>query len=268
MGDLPPITYVLPGVLAGAALCAMLRPVLRGLGLARVNYAGREILSGGGLLFVLAALPGLFLSPTPLPAAALAGFGALGFMDDRWGTAAHKGLRGHLRALAKGRVTTGLLKAIGGAALAGWLAWQLRPAPEAALSALLIVLSANFLNLLDLRPLRALKAFWLLGGSLAVWSPVAALCLGLSIPYARLEARRQVMLGDTGANALGGLLGLSAAALLPLWAQGLAAALLLAFHAWAERYSLSAWIDRRPWARRLDALGWDDVVTPAGPEPR
>src|SRR2546423_23462 len=81
--------------------------------------------------------------------------------------------------------------------------------------------------------LRALKGFWLLGAGLAATGPpVLAQFLGLSIPYARLEARREVMLGDTGANALGAALGVGAALVLPIWAQALALLVLVLFHAW------------------------------------
>ena len=127
----------------------------------------------------------------------------------------------------------------------------------AVLSALLIALSANLLNLLDLRPLRTLKGFWLFSAGL-LWSapPLLAQLWGVSLPYARLEAQRRVMLGDTGANALGGALGTAAMLALPLWSQGLLVLLLLGFHWWAEKHSLSAWIEARPWARRLDGWGW------------
>jgi UDP-N-acetylmuramyl pentapeptide phosphotransferase/UDP-N-acetylglucosamine-1-phosphate transferase len=78
--------------------------------------------------------------------------------------------------------------------------------------------------------------------------------------YAPLERRRRVMLGDTGANLLGAAAGLAALSLPPAAVAGVAA-VLIAFHAWAERHSLSEWIDRHPLARRLDRLGgWDEPV--------
>lgn len=253
------------GLLAGAAavgwpLTLVLPRLLRVLGLERTNYQGQPIGAGAGLLFWLASLAWLALAPTlPERAAALAasGFGFLGFLDDRWGTAEFKGLRGHFGALLRGRVTTGLLKALGGVALATVLAWQLRPGWPAAAAAPLIALAANLFNLLDLRPLRALKVFWLcalplLGSGIAfLW-----VLVGLSVPYAVQEARRRVMLGDTGANLLGGTLGVATVLRLPVWAQALAAGLLLLFHLWAEKNSLSRWIEARAWARRLDGWGW------------
>ena len=109
------------------------------------------------------------------------------------------------------------MKAAGGLLLAAWSAWQLRPSLEAAPAGLLIALAANLFNLLDLRPLRALKAFWLLGSLLLAGGapfPLAAL-LGLSLAYVPQEARRTVMLGDTGANALGAVMGIAAVVTLP-----------------------------------------------------
>lgn len=248
------------GLVAGLLLTPRLPPVLRALGLERTNYQGSPIGSGAGLLFLLGAVPWLALAPAP--ALAAAGFGLLGLIDDRWGTSEFKGLRGHFKALLRGRMTTGLLKAAGGAALAAGLAfWSFRDL-RAVPAALLIALCANLFNLLDLRPLRALKVFWLLSLPLLAFGPALLWQTGaMTLPYAPLEARRRLMLGDTGANLLGGLLGFSAALALPTVAQAVLAALLIALHGWAERHSLSRWIESRDWARALDRWGW------AGPEP-
>lgn len=262
------IGLLLGGFLVGRVLAPLLPRVLRGLGLERTNYQGQPIGTGAGLLFVLAALPWPIVGGAHdlQPVVAVLGYGALGFIDDRWGTAEFKGLRGHLRALGKGRVTTGLIKAAGGALLALALALSLRVSGWSVVSALLIALSANLLNLLDLRPLRTLKGFWLLSAGL-LWAgpPLLSLLWGLSLPYARLEASRRVMLGDTGANAFGGVVGVSAALVLPLWTQAVCVALLLAFHLWAEKHSLSAWIEARTWARRIDGWGWRTEAAPDQP---
>lgn len=157
--------------------------------------------------------------------------------------------------------------------------------------AAVIALGANTINLFDLRPLRALKVF---GGSAALllavtvvplltqgrlpalptgwpaWlrgTPAApAVAVGLLGPalaaalvYAPLEARRRAMLGDTGANALGALLGVTACVVLPLIGLiGLAAAL-AALNLYAETHSLSALIQSRPLLDRLDRWGWRKV---------
>ena len=98
--------------------------------LERENYRGRTLVTAGGLFLVMAVLiveagrstlgafdlgdaPGL--NPArPLVLFAAFGFGLLGFMDDVLGSE-DRGFRGHLRALSQGRLTTGMLKLIGGA---------------------------------------------------------------------------------------------------------------------------------------------------------
>ena len=255
------------------------RPLVRllaAVGFRRRNFEGREAVTGVGILFaLLGAAAAAFL-----PAGAAAGpwlltalgFGALGLFDDHCGSREVGGLRGHLSALRRGKVTTGSVKLLGGTALAIWAAaWGALPRgdgwPVIALDAALIAGAGNALNLTDTRPLRALKVWTILaiplaavaagrpgfgGGAAAVLSWL----LGGLMPYAALEARREAMLGDAGANALGAMLGLAATLVLPLWLRGGALGLILLFHGWTETRSLSRWIETHPWARRLDAWGW------------
>lgn len=248
------------GVMASPLLVALLPILLRRLGLERTNFRQRTILTGGGICFLVACAPWLLL-PVPAAARVIAGtalvFGLLGAVDDRWGTAEFKGLRGHFSALRQGRVTTGLLKAVGGLLVAAVAAWGLHPGLLAIPTALLIALTANLCNLLDLRPLRTLKLFWLLGVLSAPFGPPSlAGLLGISWSYARLESRREVMLGDTGANCLGAALGCTLAVVLPPIGIATGVAALGLFHLWAERHSLTEWISRHEWARQIDGWGW------------
>lgn len=147
------------------------------------------------------------------------------------------------------------------------------------IAALLIALSANALNLFDLRPGRALKV-WMLGCLPLLWLmarqvpagvqcqaadgtwpyPLAALALLLFIAvlYAPLDFAGMMMLGDTGANPLGAVLGLCLALLLPLPAQLIAVVLLLGLHGYTEHASLTRLIGRVRWLRWLDELGRGD----------
>ncbi len=60
------------------------------------------------------------------------------------------------------------------------------------------------------------------------------------------------MLGDTGSNAFGAVLGVAGAIFFPpLW-QAVLVVALLAFQVWCERYSLSRVIENNPLLRRLD----------------
>ncbi len=256
------------------ALLPLTGTLLRRLRLLRKNYRGDFIPSGYGLAIVLwsgAALTALLLQMhghRREPAAYLAvvtGFGVLGFVDDLFGSRDATGLRGHFRRLLREhRVTTGLLKALGGVALSVWVARAVLedPWPLALVSSAVIALSANAMNLLDLRPGRACAAFLVLGAVLLImrWRQTGALVplvyvVVPALPVYERDARGRVMLGDTGSNPLGAALGLALVLALPGLASRLgAAATLLAIHVAAERWSLTALIEANPTLRRLDRL--------------
>lgn len=289
-----------------ALLLPLLVPLLRVLGLERRNFAGEPILTAAGLAPALAtaavslaaahagdrrlpipfALRGADLAPLgeALACAALL-FAGLGLIDDLWGSRDAGGLRGHLRCLVRERrLTTGLIKAVGGAtagcalgalivrqtpgALAVSVSRTWEVAGRAVLIGAWIALAANATNLLDLRPLRALKGVALLAGLLAALSAALApasrpaslvglaLLAGAVAPYVPWEARRRAMLGDAGANFLGAAVATVGAFTLPQAAVACLVALLLAFHLWTEGHSLSAAIAARPWLARLDSWGW------------
>lgn len=191
------------------------------------------------------------------------GFGLLGLIDDLWGSAEAKGLRGHLRALRGGRITTGLLKAAGGLAAALITASLLQTGWAILPGGLTIALMANMINLLDMRPGRAVSAFLVLSVAVVVYllrteQVLTAAMLGFLIAAAMLLRRRdaagEAMMGDVGSNLLGGVLGVSLVAGLPLGAQVVVLALLIALHIVAERVSLSRWIENTPWAQKLDRM--------------
>lgn len=163
-----------------------------------------------------------------------------------------KGLKGHLGALAHGQVTTGVIKiagigasALAASALVGSKATSVGgKVSDLALNTVLIAGTANLANLLDLRPGRALKATVLVAAPLSYFSCAAAktsasgasgapsatpaapasasgasaqrlLASGLNaaaITALVEDLQETTMLGDTGANAAGALLGTSLAA--------------------------------------------------------
>lgn len=248
------------------------------LGVRKRNYLGRRLPGAAGLLVPLVALPALWLLPAlgalrATPLVVIAAFAAVGLLDDLYGhRAMARGLGGHLRALRRGRLTTGAVKAIGGL-IAGLIAgWLLRLPEEpwwsVVVAGLVIAATANLLNLLDLRPGRALKGFGLLavplmlrpliehrwgsdGGALLLLGPLLAAALVL----APSDLSGRVMLGDVGANTLGGVAGLSLVLALTPVGRAIALALLLAIHLYCERASLSDLIARNRLLRWLDRLG-------------
>jgi Glycosyl transferase family 2 len=167
---------------------------------------------------------------------AVSAIAAIGLADDLW-SGPERGFRAHLRA---GR-TTGLLKLVG-IPLVGLLATR------RASGAILVGLTANFLNQLDTRPGRALKAYLL--AAMPLRAP-----LRTAVILAPYDLREMAMLGDAGANALGALLGLRSVERLSPRAVWIACGALAGLTFLGERRSLGALIERTPGLRELDAWG-------------
>lgn len=237
-----------------------------------VNYRGRFIpQSMGGvypLVFLLAAAwanrAGLISTEFLIRMMLVTvGLGVLGLVDDIWGNDRDKGFGGHLkRFFSYGQVSTGLLKAVAGfflsllavAGLPGFfllIFWR----------ALMVALAANLLNLLDLRPGRSLKCFFLLALLYAGLAPSESGILLLfpflltSLVYLPKDLAEKGMLGDAGANALGGALGLTVVLTAPFTFQLVLFLLLLLLNIMAERVSFSRIIVSTPILHFFDNLG-------------
>lgn len=187
---------------------ALLPRVLRGPGWARTNHAGRTV----SLVEGPAVVAGCAVAALGAPAAGIAGIaaGGLGLWDDLAGDTSTKGLRGHLRALTRGEVTTGALKIIGlgVVGLAAAAATDRRVGLGTVAGAGVVAGTANLVNLFDLRPGRALKVTALLGLPMARGGGFGAgALLGTALAALPEDLRGERMLGDTGANALGALAG-------------------------------------------------------------
>jgi UDP-GlcNAc:undecaprenyl-phosphate/decaprenyl-phosphate GlcNAc-1-phosphate transferase len=185
-----------------------------------------------------------------------AGAAAFGAYDDLAGSGDRRGFRGHLGALRHGEVTTGAVK-LGGIGATGILSAALTGGSPAdmVINAGLVAGGANLLNLFDLRPGRAVKVAVASGaligaaGQDSVAAPIAA-----ALALLPEDLGERAMLGDAGANALGAMLGASAAGLsrpariaLLAGIAGLTAA--------SEKVSFTKVIERTPALRWLDMLG-------------
>lgn len=239
--------------------------------LTRTNYAGREVTLWEGPAAVLALLAAAATtSPTVTAATVVAG--GLGALDDHAQDTASKGLRGHLRAAREGTITTGLVKLVGlgtlGVAVAAGHSRR-QPQAERALvrglrvgaGAAVVAGSANLANLFDVRPGRALKVSVLAAAPL-LGRPdragqLAAAVVGTAAALLRADLAGESMLGDTGANALGAVLGIAACERLGLRGQAALAAAVAAATLASERISFTAVIDATPGLRHLDAWGRD-----------
>jgi hypothetical protein len=242
----------------------------------RTNHRGEPVTLLEGPAFVAGAVTAVAVAPG-VPArmrvaAIFAGgaAGALGAYDDLAGSGDSRGFKGHLAALTRGEVTTGAVKILGigvagltAAALAGTK--RRGTAADVLINGALIAGSANLLNLFDLRPGRAIKVGALAGlpGALS-GSAVAAAPLGAALALLPEDLGERAMLGDAGPNALGALLGLSAAHLPRPVRLGLLTGV-AALNAASEVVSFTKVIQATPALRRLDQLGRRPVVPEARP---
>ena len=246
---------------------------IRRFDLSRTNFQGKRIPVAAGLAFVLGGeffygaewlIQGVHISLAAVYFLVTLGFGGLGLLDDLAGDRSVGGFRGHFQKLTQGKLTTGAAKALGGGVLsltAGVLITMPHPWGYALVAALLIALSANTLNLLDLRPGRCLFGFFVGVGVIffvLLWqhSLLSGLLLWAAAAFALvllpLDSGGAVMLGDTGSNALGAVLGIAGAIYFPLGWQMVLVAVLVLFQIWCESYSLSRIIENTPWLRFVD----------------
>jgi UDP-GlcNAc:undecaprenyl-phosphate/decaprenyl-phosphate GlcNAc-1-phosphate transferase len=267
----------------GVAVVRLLRLVGRGLltapALARTNFRGAPIATAGGIYIVIAVLAleaaravvaalgvgdqdGLTEART-LVVFAVVGFGLLGLVDDLLATGEHRGFRGHIAALLHGELTTGFLKLFGGGALAVILVATpgFPHGRRLLVDALVVALAANLGNLLDRAPGRTIKAALVAYVPLAVALGDAAVgiavapVVGATCGLVGDDLRERLMLGDTGANVVGGVLGLGVVLGTSHTTRVVALVALVALNVASEVVSFSAVIARVPPLRVLDRLG-------------
>ena len=185
---------------------------------------------------------------------------AAGFWDDLRGVEHARGFAGHLEAARARRLTGGVVKAIAGF-LAGLCAGVVLKSGWGVVQfALLVPLAANFVNLTDRAPGRAGKVGLAAGIPLLAlgdpdWSIVAAPFLGALAAVLPLDLGEKGMLGDAGANPLGGLIGLGLAMSMSIYWGWAALGVLLALNLASERWSYSGIVDRVGPLNWLDELG-------------
>jgi UDP-GlcNAc:undecaprenyl-phosphate/decaprenyl-phosphate GlcNAc-1-phosphate transferase len=174
-----------------------------------------------------------------------------------------RGWRGHGRALLRGELSTGALKAFGSLGLALFVlsGGAVSSTRSYLLAVAVLVLATNLFNLLDLRPGRASKAFVLLAAGLTIgaaqlrtlWS--LGVFVGPALVAGAYDLRERAMLGDTGANLIGALAGWWLLSTLDETGWAIALALLALLTVYGEFRSISTFVERTPLLRGLDSLG-------------
>ena len=275
--------------LAPALGLAMLVSLMAGL----AWISGWQFLSNIGLIGIEHEL-GVDLRGTDIGLAFVAiSMALLGVFDDVMDENT-RGLRGHLRSFQKGWLTAGMLKLSAGSLVVVIVVLNLEAfggyggampfkggqvldyyseltsghlmAVEIILRViafLVVLLWTNGMNLLDRRPGRALKVFWVTGLILSfmgiAWGheEVFLLVPLLIFPLLLLpvDLKERAMLGDAGANLMGGVLGFFGVLMLPfpaLLVFGIAGLLL---NLSGELVSLTEVIERNRFLFFLDKLG-------------
>ncbi|MCL2403858.1 MAG: hypothetical protein FWC86_06505 [Coriobacteriia bacterium] len=216
-----------------------------------------------------------------------------GWLDDRFGARGDGGFKGHLKALFRGKMTTGMAKVLGiglvslvvavyanGYGFFDGSVWTLNASDAfwIFLSMCAIALGANLVNLFDLRPARAGKVYvvllaqiffitacsiFVIAAVTGIWNPWEVTAekfiyllwaLGPIFAIWRFDAGGRAMLGDAGANPAGALMGLYAVT--GLWIL-LPVHVLIVFvlNMLSEKYSFTAIIERNFILKALDMWG-------------
>jgi UDP-N-acetylmuramyl pentapeptide phosphotransferase/UDP-N-acetylglucosamine-1-phosphate transferase len=274
------VSFVI-GFLAGRLVWVLLRPTFQQQVFERTNYRGATVVTAGGIVLPLTvllveagrALAGAAdvgargVSPARAGVAVVAvGLALLGLLDDLAGSGDARGFRGHLWSLVRGRMTTGGAKLFGGLAVAvvavaassgGSSSSVGRLAGDAAL----VALAANLGNLFDRAPGRVgkvgLAGFLVLAVATAASSELGPVALVMGAVAALLldDLHERVMLGDTGANALGGVLGLGVVLTTAPSTRLVVLVVLAGLNLASELVSFSRVIEAVPPLRALDRLG-------------
>ena len=252
----------------------------------RKSHTGRPVTVFEGPAYAMGAVAGALAGGAGAPAAVAGlGAGAFGALDDLVGDSSSKGLGGHLAAACRGEVTTGAIKIVGLGSTGLLTAWivdrsRIRTGALATLvGGAVIAGSANISNLLDLRPGRALKVVLLLaapilaGGratqlsttQLSTATATAAAAAGAAMGALPGDLAGRSMLGDTGANSAGALIGTALVARTGTRGRLLALAVVTALTLASEKVSFTKVIESTPGLRELDALGRPPLPPPMVP---
>jgi len=244
------------------------------------NFKGEMIPQGIGVTFALYILPwytlylvinnyypndlveigSMLIMITALYTASL-----LGFIDDILGSRDALGLKGHIKALLSGRLTTGIIKAAGvliisliASIFLSFGFWTIL------INTLLTALFTNLLNMLDLRPGRAIKFYIfltlifginaLLTGKYYSFILILPL-IGSVIGYFPFDLKARCMMGDAGSNLLGISAGILSIIQFGYYGKLILLFLLIIIHAITEKHSLSDVIKHSRLLSFFDNLG-------------
>ncbi|WHH59909.1 glycosyltransferase [Petroclostridium sp. X23] len=248
---------------------SVVRRMLIDAGQITKNYLGKDIPNSMGIALILSTVLAISIS---LPfgyvipfydiyiifAGILMGF--VGLIDDFAGNSQSKGFKGHMKNLMHGKLTTGGLKAITGVLSAFIISVKLSDTfLNMIIYVFFISLLTNLINLTDTRPGRAVKVFFLLSFFpllIGAASDIYYIVFGVLVAYLPMDLRAKGMLGDTGANFIGMILGITMITMTnSLLVQLLLLGTVLILNMLSEKYSFSKTIERNRFLNYIDHLG-------------
>ncbi|MFW6306758.1 MAG: UDP-N-acetylmuramyl pentapeptide phosphotransferase [Bacillota bacterium] len=240
-------------------------------GLVKKNYLGNEVFVVGGIILLILSLVFYYILN-------LAGLinddifyiylyitlitGAIGFVDDIAGSKEVQGFKGHVNSLIEGELTTGALKIFVITIMVFFLIIEINSNLfEIIPDMLIMLLLTNFLNLMDLRPGRSIKMFIIISAiiiffiNLQSWIYFLPYYLSF-VFYLPFEMRSRFMLGDTGANLLGIVLGLNFVLFLGNnFLKIILSLILITLTMISEKYSYSELIKNNKILNYIDMIG-------------
>jgi UDP-GlcNAc:undecaprenyl-phosphate/decaprenyl-phosphate GlcNAc-1-phosphate transferase len=243
-----------------------------------VNYRGNRVpailgvcFGGGVILFLSVVLVGSWVvrgditaSRRPLLWISI-GIGAVlgaGLYDD-FRPHRTRGLVNQLMPAVRGKITSGLVKLVSIVGASAFVSWMLGVRGwRFALAVPFMAGCANLWNLLDVRPGRALKFFLPAEIALTIGTAdvpylgvvAAPAIIGATLSLV-LDLLEWGMLGDSGSNVLGFIIGIGLLEALSLTGLAIALGMILALHVLAETVTLSRLIEVVPPVRWFDGLG-------------
>lgn len=279
------IAYAL-GLAVALLMWSVAKRIFEGYVFQRHNYRDHSLPTGVGLLLplTLALVVGVHVAAIelarstfgpgsggwstlaawgPVTLEIAVAFGFLGLLDDLGGLGESGGFRGHIKALFDGRVTTGLIKMLGGPFFAlAILAGDGAPSGRVGYlrDAALVCLAANLANLFDRAPGRVNKVGQL-GFVILVIATTnsrlvpAAVVIGAAAALLGPDLREAFMLGDAGSNVIGAVLGVGMVLSITETQRWILLVVLLALNLSSEVVSFTKVIDSVGVLRRLDRLG-------------
>lgn len=255
-----------------AGLTLYLKPrfieLLLSKGMVCKNYSGNTIVIGGGLILLIPCIIGIIpmwkiagIENVILYIMLLFSVVLIGYLDDSLGDKNIKGFRGHIKSIFNKKLSTGIIKMVLGALIGFIIAFTYYSRPrDMFINTILFSLCVNIINLLDLRPGRGIKGFLALTLTASLWSKLQDIWIlipifGAIVAYLPDELQERYMLGDTGSNLLGGLMGMYMIKAASLQTKYSFLLIFVLLHIIAEFWSFSKIIEFIPLLRRLDTFG-------------